>query len=256
MKVSILIANYNNANYISDCISSLKNQSYKDIEIIFFDDKSTDLSLEIAKKFPGVVIISNSNEKQKHSSFNQLNSYKEAFKKSTGEIISFLDSDDYFHEEKISNVVKEFEKNNNLKVVFDLPIIKTDISEKIPKRQFLNKTYWPYIPPQSCLSISRKYIEQIYDLIDFNLFPNIWMDFRIGIVSKYILDSYYILNKRLTYYRQSEKNISSKFRHMSRAWWKRRLEAHDYIKYFFLKHKIKHKKNFDYYLTKLINFFL
>tara|TARA_B100000959_G_scaffold20334_1_gene19628 strand:- start:356 stop:922 length:567 start_codon:yes stop_codon:yes gene_type:complete len=182
MKVSVLIANYNNANYISDCISSLKNQSYKDIEIIFFDDKSTDLSLEIAKKFPGVVIISNSNEKQKHSSFNQLNSYREAFKKSTGEIISFLDSDDYFHEEKISNVVKEFEKNNNLKVVFDLPIIKTDISEKIPKRQFLNKTYWPYIPPQSCLSISRKYIEQIYDLIDFNLFPNIWMDFRIGIV--------------------------------------------------------------------------
>ena len=256
MKVSVLIANYNNADYISDCINSLKNQSYKDIEIIFFDDKSTDLSLEIIKKFSGVVVLSNNSEKQKHGSFNQLNSYKEAFNRSTGDIIFFLDSDDYFHEEKIANVVKEFEKNDNLKIVFDLPIIKNARGEKIPKIQSLNKTYWPYIPPQSCISISRKYIEQIYDLIDFNLFPNIWMDFRIGIVSKYILDSYYILNKRLTYYRQSERNESSKFKHMSRTWWKRRLEAHNYIKHFFSKHKIKYKKNLDYYVTKFINLFL
>ena len=135
MKVSVLIANYNSADYISDCINSLKKQSYKDVEIIFFDDKSTDLSLEIIKKFSGVVVLSNESEKKKHSSFNQLNSYKEAFNKSTGEIIFFLDSDDYFHEEKIANVVKEFEKNNNLKILFDLPIIKTDRGEKIPKRK-------------------------------------------------------------------------------------------------------------------------
>jgi len=256
MKVSVLIANYNNANYVTDCINSLKNQSYKNIEIIFFDDKSTDLSLEIIKKFSDILILSNSNEKYEHGSFNQLNSYKEAFNRSTGDIIFFLDSDDYFHEEKIANVVKEFEKNDNLKIVFDLPIIKNARGEKIPKIQSLNKTYWPYIPPQSCISISRKYIEQVYDLIDFDLFPNIWMDFRIGIVSKYILDSYYILNKRLTYYRKSEKNISSKFKHMSRSWWKRRSEAHDYIKYFFLKYKIKYKKNLDYYFTKLINLVL
>ena len=71
MKVSVLIANYNGADYISDCINSLKNQSYKDVEIIFFDDKSTDLSLEIIKKFSGVVILSNNKEKQKYSSFNR-----------------------------------------------------------------------------------------------------------------------------------------------------------------------------------------
>ena len=57
MKVSVLIANYNGADYISDCINSLKNQSYKDVEVIFFDDKSTDSSLEIIKKFSGVVIL-------------------------------------------------------------------------------------------------------------------------------------------------------------------------------------------------------
>ena len=256
MKVSILIANYNNDKYIIDCINSLKKQTYQNIEIIFFDDNSKDKSLDVVKRFSEVKLLINEKEKKIHGSFNQLNSYKEAFKKCSGEIIFFLDSDDYFHEEKIANVVKEFEKNNNLKIIFDLPIIKTDRDEKIPKGQFLNKTYWPYIPPQSCISISRKYIEQVYDLIDFDLFPNIWMDFRIGIVSKYILDSYYILNKRLTYYRLSENNISSGFKHLSKPWWKRRSEAHDYINYFFLKHKISYKKNLDYYVTKFINLFL
>lgn len=67
---------------------------------------------------------------------------------------------------------------------------------------------------------------------------------------KYIIDCINSLKK------QTYQNISSKFKHMSRSWWKRRSEAHDYIKYFFLKHKIKYKKNLDYYFTKLINLVL
>ena len=42
MKASILIANYNSARFIKDCINSLINQSYKNIEIICFDDASND----------------------------------------------------------------------------------------------------------------------------------------------------------------------------------------------------------------------
>jgi len=257
MKVSVLIANYNNDKFIDDCIKSLKNQTYKDIEIIFFDDDSKDSSVEVVKKFPEVELLKNDKQKKIYGSFNQLNSYKEAFKKSCGEIIFFLDSDDFFHEDKIDHVVQEFKKKNNLKIIFDLPIFKNDDKKKINNKNFsLYKTYWPYIPPQSCIAVSRKYVEEIFSLIDFDLFPNIWMDFRIGIVSKYILDSYYILNKRLTYYRLSENNISSGFKHLSKPWWKRRSEAHDYINYFFLKHKISYKKNLDYYVTKFINLFL
>ena len=36
MKASILIANYNNGKFIKNCIRSLKKQTYKNIEIIFF----------------------------------------------------------------------------------------------------------------------------------------------------------------------------------------------------------------------------
>lgn len=55
MNISILIANYNNANYLVECLDSLANQTYKNFEVIFVDDASTDNSLDIVnnyKKFP------------------------------------------------------------------------------------------------------------------------------------------------------------------------------------------------------------
>ena len=46
MKTSVVIANFNSEKYIEQCINSLKSQTYKDLEIIFFDDNSSDNSLD------------------------------------------------------------------------------------------------------------------------------------------------------------------------------------------------------------------
>ena len=54
MRASVVIANYNNAKFIPDCINSLKSQTYNNIEVIFFDDNSTDSSLEVIEKFENV----------------------------------------------------------------------------------------------------------------------------------------------------------------------------------------------------------
>ena len=43
MKASVVIANYNNANFIEDCINSLNSQTYNNLEIIFFDEPTTGL---------------------------------------------------------------------------------------------------------------------------------------------------------------------------------------------------------------------
>ena len=78
MKASIVIANYNNAKFINECINSLNSQTYKNLEIIFFDDNSSDSSLDIIKQFSNVKIIENKIQ-SKFASINQLNAFKKTF---------------------------------------------------------------------------------------------------------------------------------------------------------------------------------
>ena len=88
MKASIVIANYNNSNFIDDCINSLNSQTHKDIEIIFFDDNSTDNSIDVIKKFNDVKVIQNKIQ-TKFGSLNQINAFKKCIELSAGEVIFF-----------------------------------------------------------------------------------------------------------------------------------------------------------------------
>jgi|TARA_B110000259_G_scaffold188488_1_gene248141 glycosyltransferase involved in cell wall biosynthesis len=256
LKVSILIANYNNQYYLEECIKSIKSQTYKNIEVIFHDDFSSDESLIKASKFKNLKIIKNK-KRGKFGSFNQMNAYQRAFNKSTGEIIFFLDSDDFFKKNKVKDTVNEFLKNNKISAIFDLPIIKYEKKMKFAKnKKKLLDNYWPYIPPQSCISIRRKHFKKMMNKINFNLFPDIWMDFRIALYLKYISKNFFILNNNLTFYRQSPKMVSSNFKFLSTSWLKRRMQAHNYVKYFYLKNKINYKKNLDYFITAFVNLFI
>ena len=215
IKVSVLIANYNNQKYLSKCIESIKKQTYQNIEVIIHDDFSSDGSIKSISRYKNIKIIKHK-KRGKYGSYNQMNAYHRAFEKSKGEIIFFLDSD---------------------------------------KKKIISN-YWPYIPPQRCIVMKRQEFKKIIDKINFNLFPDIWMDFRIGLYLKYIKKNFCILDKNLTYYRQSPEMISMNFKFLSFAWWRRRNQAHNYVKYFFLKNNIKHVKNFDYMLTSFVNFFI
>ena len=83
-----------------------------------------------------------------------------------------------------------------------------------------------------------------------------WLDFRISVYAKYIDKNFFLLNKFLTVYRQTKKNVSSEFRKYSKKWWKRRLESHYFLQYMILKTNKNITKNADYYFTKIINSFI
>ena len=256
IKVSVLIANYNNEQYLTECIDSIKKQTYQNIEIIIHDDLSSDNSIKRINKYKDITIIKNK-KRGKYGSYNQMNAYYRAFKKSNGEIIFLLDSDDLYKRNKIKTVINAFLKNKKINSLFDLPIYKHRNNLKfIKNKKKIIPNFWPYIPPQSCITIKREEFKKIIKMINFNLFPDIWMDFRIGLYLRHIKKDFYILDKNLTYYRQSTEMISAKFKFLSLAWWRRRKQAHDYTRYFFLKNKIKHVKNLDYLLTNLINLFI
>ena len=91
---SIIITNYNKEKFIKKTIKSALAQSYKNIEILIFDDGSNDNSTKIIKSFKGIKKIFNKKKKLNSAPLNQLNAIIKCFFKSKGEFIFFLDGDD------------------------------------------------------------------------------------------------------------------------------------------------------------------
>jgi len=120
--VSIVITNYNNGKYLVECLDSIINQTYKNIEIVFIDDGSTDNSETIVKKW----VRENSKKLTHKSMFNYIKIPRNigfagalnlGFYMSKGEYIAVQDSDDISHEKRIEKQVDFLKKNPNVSVV-------------------------------------------------------------------------------------------------------------------------------------------
>ena len=256
MKASVIVINYNNGKYIDKCIKSLITQSYRNIEIIFVDDNSNDNSLTIAKKYKKKIKIVKKIKKVGKGSFDQMFGFFEGYKKTTGDIIFLLDSDDYFHKDKILTIINEFKNDKDKMIIYDLPIkfSQNNYSAIKFKKKIIFKNFWPFYVPTSCISLKKNFFLRLFKKVNFKTFPNLWFDFRLSFSAIYLYNQYNFVKQNLTYYRQSNNNVSSKFKFLSKNWWQRRLEAHEFVKIFFKKNKIKYKKNFDFYLTKFVNY--
>lgn len=86
--VSILIANYNNKNLLERSINSCKKQSYKNKEIIVFDDLSDDGSQNLLKKIKNIKVIYNK-KKLGIPYLDSMNAYRKMFKLARGKFIFF-----------------------------------------------------------------------------------------------------------------------------------------------------------------------
>ena len=125
--VSVLIPLYNAQKYISQCLDSVINQTYNNIEIIIIDDGSTDNSLSIVKEY-----------EKKYSwihVFLQKNSgssvaRNKAFIYSKGDYIQYLDADDYLHKDKIARQVEILDFKDKYTLVFGEHILIDGSNEK------------------------------------------------------------------------------------------------------------------------------
>lgn len=99
--VSICIAAYNAEEFIVECIDSLLNQSYHNIEIIVVNDGSIDNTKEILSTYlkRRVIVINQTNKGQCAAS-------NIAYKNSKGDFIKFFDADDILHQDYILEMVK------------------------------------------------------------------------------------------------------------------------------------------------------
>ena len=110
IKISVVIPVYNTAIFLSRCLESLREQSYRSIEYILVDDGSKDNSLEICNHFAKTddrfVVISKENGGP--SSARNL-----AISKARGEYVTFVDSDDYVRSDAYEVIAAKLEANGN-----------------------------------------------------------------------------------------------------------------------------------------------
>ena len=257
MKVSILISNYNKEKYIEECILSALNQDYKNLEIIVFDNNSSDNSLKIIDKFSDKIIIKRKNRVSESGATNQIDLIIDSFRISSGDIICLLDGDDFFLPNKISTINYHFSKNTKTNIIFDVPrVIHNDKISPLKLKKKLFNNNWPSTVPTSGISFRRNFFDICLKSDLLRKYPSLEIDFRLNFLSKKIYNDYIDLNEYLTFYRKVDDGIMSNIKKFRRMWWIKRLEAHHFIKHVYNINCIKYYNNFDFYLTKAIVFFL
>lgn len=129
-KVSIIMPVYNSDKYLKNAVLSVLNQTYKNLELIAVDDGSTDNSLEILnniKKDDSRLKVYT----KKNGGISSARNY--GIDRATGEYIGFIDNDDEYMPELIS-------ENINLIVKYNAEIIKFNKIKKIVEKERNNIT--------------------------------------------------------------------------------------------------------------------
>ena len=127
--VSVITVVFNGEKFLEKCIQSVVSQSYQNIEYIVIDGGSSDATLSILKKYSGKIDYWQS--EQDNGIYDAMN---KGLKRATGDYIAFLNSDDYYFQDALSDAVRLIQKE------------KTDYSiasVEFPKNQGIYRPIFP-----------------------------------------------------------------------------------------------------------------
>lgn len=217
IKISIIIPVYKVEKFLKECVDSVVNQSYKNLEIILVDDGSPDSCPEmcddLAKQDNRIVVI--------HKENGGLSDARNAgMKVATGDYFVFLDSDDYWMDNSfIETVVSEklveekdvvffgYTKDKNLLYNYKRNIDFENEFSNTSKEVFLQKAfYYDKLQSTSCNKI-----------VNTKLIKNFDMDFEKGRLSedidwvaRLILhgENFAYFDKYIYFYRENEESIT------------------------------------------------
>lgn len=205
--VSIIVPVYNVEKYVKKCITSLINQTYKNLEIIVINDGTKDNSIEIVRKIKDkrIVIIEQKNGGVSSARNNGLDHAK-------GDYIAFVDSDDYVANDYIEYLVNLIDNNSDFAYTknmfmskYDKQITEDNI-ETVDGMTSAGIILSPDVVVGSCNKIYRRKIIEDNNLrFKTDLFYGEGLNFiiRMSLLSKNVT----VGNRKILYYRKD--NLSS-----------------------------------------------
>lgn len=129
MKISVLTPSFNSGRYLKTSVDSVLKQTYTHWEHIVVDGGSTDNTLAILKSYPHLKWISESDK-------GQSDAMNKAFNMSTGDIIIYLNADDYFYDDAFQVMIDAYEKNPDI----DIIVGNLDVEKNGVKTESTNAT--------------------------------------------------------------------------------------------------------------------
>lgn len=182
-KVSVIINNYNYGAYLASAISSALAQDLQDLEVIVVDDGSTDDSRDVLRQFAGKIRVV---EQDNHGQAAAINA---GFHESRGEILCFLDADDWWAPGKLSAVVAAFDRDPRVALVYhrlqmadregralpSRPIPRGLCTGRLEPRLVRSAGWWPF-PMTSAVAVRRSVWRKAGDIPEtFRISADAWL---------------------------------------------------------------------------------
>lgn len=106
--VSVIIPTFNSQNTILECVNSVLDQTYEDVDILLVDDGSTDLTVSIVKAIPDSRI----NVQELNQNYGVAYARNVALRKVRSRYVAFIDSDDTWLPDKLSKQIRFLNENS------------------------------------------------------------------------------------------------------------------------------------------------
>lgn len=221
MKTSVVMTTYNGERFLPEMLESLRNQTRTIDELLFFDDGSTDNTVNYIKKYIKKYELKGWIIKQNKENLGWEKNFVQGLNKASGDVIFPCDQDDIWHTNKIEMMTKAFEENSDIwllasgyhafseyggKMAIQQPVRTED--RNIVSRVAFDENYYQILRP-GCTMAFRK---EMLPLFMENWEPGTPHDAVLWTIAN-LLRKLYLYNDTFIEYRRHDNNASKKISH-------------------------------------------
>ena len=217
MKISIITVTYNCASFVSECLASVILQTHTDVEHVVIDGASTDETLELLeRKREQLAVLVSEPDSGIYDAMNK------GIKLAKGDVIGFLNSDDFYASDKVlSRVAEVFEEDPSLDACYADLIYTNQIDTSLTVRYWKSNDFVPglfskgWCPPHPTFFVRHSVYERFGDFdltyhiasdvelmmrflevhnIHVRYVPEVWVKMRAGGTSNKSLGNIWIQN--------------------------------------------------------------